>query len=66
MAESEWGECKDCKWWQIEPAAKTERIPMATEMLILLINCNLNRAIPDPDVVSPFMCIRGIGKHEYN
>ena len=21
MAESEWGLCKDCKWWQIEPTA---------------------------------------------
>jgi hypothetical protein len=20
-ARSEWGECKDCKWWQIEPEA---------------------------------------------
>jgi hypothetical protein len=23
MAE-EWGLCEDCKWWQIEPAAKVE------------------------------------------
>ena len=22
MSESEWGLCKDCKWWQIEPDAK--------------------------------------------
>jgi hypothetical protein len=22
-SESEWGLCKDCKWWQLEPAAKT-------------------------------------------
>ncbi len=22
MSESEWGLCKDCKWWQIEPGAK--------------------------------------------
>jgi hypothetical protein len=21
MAKSEWGLCKDCKWWQIEPKA---------------------------------------------
>ena len=21
MAESEWGLCEDCKWWQIEPDA---------------------------------------------
>jgi len=21
MAKSEWGLCKDCKWWQIEPDA---------------------------------------------
>jgi hypothetical protein len=21
MAESEWGLCKDCEWWQIEPDA---------------------------------------------
>ena len=22
MSDSEWGLCKDCKWWQIEPGAK--------------------------------------------
>ena len=22
MASSEWGLCKDCKWWQIEPGKK--------------------------------------------
>ncbi|MGE5191595.1 MAG: hypothetical protein ACM3U2_03780 [Deltaproteobacteria bacterium] len=22
MPESEWGLCKECKWWQIEPGAK--------------------------------------------
>src|SRR5947208_2571401 len=22
MPDSEWGLCKDCKWWQIEPGAK--------------------------------------------
>ena len=22
MSNSEWGECKDCKWFQIEPRAK--------------------------------------------
>jgi hypothetical protein len=22
MAASEWGECKDCKWFQVEPNAK--------------------------------------------
>lgn len=21
MAESQWGKCKGCKWWQIEPGA---------------------------------------------
>jgi hypothetical protein len=24
MSESEWGLCKDCKWWQIEPKASIE------------------------------------------
>ena len=24
MADSDWGLCKDCKWWQIEPGARTE------------------------------------------
>jgi hypothetical protein len=22
-SQSEWGLCKDCKWWQLEPAAKS-------------------------------------------
>ena len=22
MAESDWGFCKDCEWWQIDPGAK--------------------------------------------
>lgn len=22
MAHEQWGECKDCKWWQIEPKAR--------------------------------------------
>jgi hypothetical protein len=22
MANSEWGLCKDCKWWQLEPMAR--------------------------------------------
>jgi len=24
MADSDWGLCKDCKWWQIEPEAKVD------------------------------------------
>lgn len=24
MADSDWGLCKDCKWWQIEPDASLE------------------------------------------
>jgi hypothetical protein len=28
MTASEWGECKDCKWWQIEPAAKIANTAM--------------------------------------
>jgi hypothetical protein len=24
MAENDWGLCKDCKWWQIEPSAAIE------------------------------------------
>jgi hypothetical protein len=24
MADQEWGLCKDCKWWQIEPEAAVE------------------------------------------
>lgn len=29
MADSEWGLCKDCKWWQIEPKAAVENLTMA-------------------------------------
>lgn len=25
---SEWGLCKDCRWWQIEPAARVENPTM--------------------------------------
>jgi hypothetical protein len=28
MAKSEWGECKDCKWWQIEPGADVANTTM--------------------------------------
>jgi hypothetical protein len=28
MAENEWGLCKDCKWWQIEPKAAVENLTM--------------------------------------
>ena len=28
MAEREWGLCKDCKWWQIEPKASIENLTM--------------------------------------
>ena len=28
MATSEWGECKDCKWFQIEPGAKASNNTM--------------------------------------
>jgi hypothetical protein len=28
MAKSEWGLCKDCKWWQIEPSAAIENLTM--------------------------------------
>ena len=28
MAEREWGLCKDCKWWQIEPGAAIENLTM--------------------------------------
>jgi hypothetical protein len=28
MAKSEWGECKDCKWWQIEPGATVANTTM--------------------------------------
>ena len=25
---SDWGLCKDCKWWQLEPAARTNGIAL--------------------------------------
>lgn len=28
MAQTEWGECKDCKWWQIEPDATVANTTM--------------------------------------
>jgi hypothetical protein len=28
MPESKWGECKDCKWWQIEPGASIGNLTM--------------------------------------
>jgi hypothetical protein len=28
MAKSEWGKCKDCKWFQIEPKATVENNTM--------------------------------------
>jgi hypothetical protein len=28
MAAKSWGECKDCKWWQIEPEASVEDLTM--------------------------------------
>jgi hypothetical protein len=28
MAESQWGLCKDCKWWQIEPDATLGNLTM--------------------------------------
>jgi hypothetical protein len=28
MASSEWGLCKDCKWWQIDPGAAVENLTM--------------------------------------
>ena len=28
MAQGEWGLCKDCKWWQIEPQAAVETLTM--------------------------------------
>ena len=28
MADNEWGLCKDCKWWQIEPKAAVENLTM--------------------------------------
>ena len=28
MAEREWGLCKDCKWWQIEPKAAIQSLTL--------------------------------------
>lgn len=28
MANDEWGLCRDCKWWRIEPTAKIENLTM--------------------------------------
>lgn len=28
MADSQWGLCKDCKWWQIEPGASIQNNTM--------------------------------------
>jgi hypothetical protein len=28
MAQIEWGLCKDCKWWQIEPGAAIENLTL--------------------------------------
>lgn len=28
MAAKDWGECKDCKWWQIEPDASVGNLTM--------------------------------------
>ena len=28
MAEKTWGECTDCKWWQIEPDATVQNLTM--------------------------------------
>lgn len=28
MAKSEWGLCKDCKWWQIEPTATANDVTL--------------------------------------
>jgi hypothetical protein len=28
MPDNEWGLCKDCKWWQIEPGAAIENLTM--------------------------------------
>lgn len=28
MSSKTWGECKDCKWWQIEPEASVENLTM--------------------------------------
>lgn len=28
MSDRDWGECKDCKWWQIEPKASVANLTM--------------------------------------
>jgi hypothetical protein len=28
MAESQWGLCNDCKWWQIEPRSRVSNMTM--------------------------------------
>jgi hypothetical protein len=28
MSKKEWGLCKDCKWWQIDPSATIENLTM--------------------------------------
>jgi hypothetical protein len=28
MAKREWGYCRDCKWWQIEPKASVQNLTM--------------------------------------
>lgn len=28
MSDSEWGYCKDCKWWQLEPDATVESLTL--------------------------------------
>lgn len=28
MAEKDWGLCKDCKWWQIEPGATASNLTL--------------------------------------
>ena len=28
MSKKEWGLCKDCKWWQIDPGATIENLTM--------------------------------------
>jgi hypothetical protein len=28
MASQEWGYCRDCKWWQIEPRAAVENLTL--------------------------------------
>lgn len=28
MSDQEWGLCKDCKWWQIEPGASIQNLTM--------------------------------------